>query len=280
MSDQNARNFAVPFLKMHGLGNDFVIIDARARSVTMTAAWAKAIGNRRRGVGFDQLAIIRPASDPGDAVAAEIEFWNSDGSRADACGNATRCIARLVIDETGAKEVVLQSARGRLTCVDAGRDVSVNMGQPQLTWQEVPLARDVDLNALPIDGAPGAAGMGNPHMVFAVPDAEAIDLAARGRELEHHPLYPERTNVEFCQVIDRNTIRMRVWERGGMITEACGSGACAAAVVLHRQGLTDRRAHLHLDGGVLEIDWRDDGVWMTGPTTHVFSGVLDPGLAA
>ena len=155
--------------------------------------------------------------------------------------------------------------------------VSVNMGPPQLQWDQVPLAHAVDdLMALPIEGQPGAAGMGNPHMVFAVEDAEAVDLAGVGPVLEHHPLYPERTNVEFIHVIDSQNIRMRVWERGGMITLACGSGACAAAVVSHLKGLTERKVTVHLDGGPLEIDWREDGVWMTGATSHVFDGVLTP----
>lgn len=275
MSDNETNMAALPFRKMHGLGNDFVIIDARNRDVAMTAGWAAAIGDRRRGVGYDQLAIFRDDPD----AEAQIEFWNADGSRADACGNATRCIARLLLNESGKAALTLRSGRGFLECVAVGENaVAVNMGQPQLDWRDIPLARDVDINALPVKGAPGAAGMGNPHMVFAVPDAEAIDLASVGPDLEHHPLFPERTNVEFCHIIDRSNIRMRVWERGGMITQACGSGACAAAVVLHRQGLSDRQVTLHLDGGALDIDWREDGVWMTGPVAHVFDGVLDPGL--
>ena len=275
MTKYSASDAALAFRKMHGLGNDFVIIDARAREVTMSADWAAAIGDRRRGVGFDQLAIFRNGTDSD----ADIAFWNADGSRADACGNATRCIARLLMDESGQDRLTLRSGRGTLMCRDAGAGlVAVNMGQPQLDWRDVPLAEDLDLNALPIDGAPGAAGMGNPHMVFCVADATEIDLAAVGPGLEHHPLYPERTNVEFCHVIDRNTVRMRVWERGGMITQACGSGACAAAVVLHRQGHCDRQVKMRLDGGDLDIDWRDDGVWMTGPAAQVFEGVLDPAL--
>ena len=140
----------------------------------------------------------------------------------------------------------------------------------------MPLARAVDLDALPLEGAPGAVGMGNPHCVFVVADAEAVDLAALGPRIEHDPLFPERTNVEFVQVIDRATIRMRVWERGGMVTLACGSGACAAVVVTARRGLTGRQVTVRLDGGELGIDWRDDGVWMTGPTALVFEGRLAP----
>ena len=259
------------FLKMHGLGNDFVVIDARDASDPVDAVLAKALGDRHRGVGFDQLAVIRD----GIGVAAEVDYWNSDGSMADACGNATRCVAQLLLAETKAKNLILRTGRGDLYAEDAGQGlIRVNMLHPQLTWQTVPLAGDVDLNALPIDGAPGAVGMGNPHCVFVVPDVEAINLEHIGPQIEHHPLFPQRTNVEFCQIFDRQNVRMRVWERGGMVTLACGSGACAATVVLHRQGHTDRHITLHLDGGKLNIDWRDDGVWMTGPTSLVFEGTL------
>lgn len=263
------------FLKMHGLGNDFVILDARPGGEAMTPALARALGDRHRGVGFDQLAVIRN----GAGVAAEIDFWNSDGSLADACGNATRCVARLLMTESGQSALDLRTGRGVLRAEDAGGGLTrVNMGPPVLDWQALPLAREVDLDALPIETPlgvlPGAAGMGNPHCVFVVPDAEAVDLAALGPRVEHDPLYPERTNVEVVQILDRETIRMRVWERGGMITLACGSGACAAAVVTARRGLTGRGVTVRLDGGDLRIDWRDDGVWMTGPTTLVFEGRL------
>lgn len=256
---------------MHGLGNDFVVIDARAGGTAVTPALARALGDRHRGVGFDQLAVVRA----GAGVAAEIDFWNSDGTPADACGNATRCVARMLMDEGAGPRLQLRTGRGLLTAEDAGGGLTrVNMGPPQLRWDEVPLARPMDLDALPLDGNPGAAGMGNPHCVFVVPDAEAVDLAALGPRIEHDPLFPERTNVEVVQVIDRETIRMRVWERGGMITLACGSGACAAAVVTARRGLTGRRVTVRLDGGPLGIAWQDDGVWMTGPTTLVFEGRL------
>jgi diaminopimelate epimerase len=263
----------LPFLKMHGLGNDFVIIDARAAERPVTAEMAQAIGHRYFGVGFDQLAVLTNS----DVADVDVAFWNADGSTAGACGNASRCIGRLMIAETGKDSVTLRTERRVLPVVNVDGDVvSVNMGQPQLEWQDVPLARDVDLNALPIEGEPGAAGMGNPHCVFVVDDIGAVDLPKLGQIYEHHELFPERTNVEFIQVLDRNTIRMRVWERGGMITLACGSGACAVGVVAHRKGLTERKVTIELDGGSLEIDWRDDGVWMTGSTQLVFSGVLSP----
>lgn len=261
----------LPFLKMHGLGNDFVVFDARGRENPMTPALVQAIGDRHRGVGFDQLVVIRD----GEGVAAEVDYYNSDGSISGACGNATRCVARLLMAETGAEVLTIRTRRGDLRCEDAGAGlIRVNMGQPQLTWREVPLSEDVDLNALPIEGAPGAAGMGNPHCVFVVEDAEAVDLPTLGARHERHPLFPERTNVEYIHIIDRETIRMRVWERGGIITQACGSGACAAVVVAHRKGLVGRRVTVILDGGPLLIDWRDDGVWMTGPAALVAEGRL------
>lgn len=259
------------FLKMHGLGNDFVVVDARGGPAPMTPALALALGDRHRGVGFDQLAVIRDA----DGVAAEVDFWNSDGTPADACGNATRCVARLLMQETGARALELRTGRGVLRAEDAGAGLTrVNMGPPQLDWAEVPLVRAMDLDALPLEGNPSAVGMGNPHCVFVVPDAEAADVAGIGARIEHDPLFPERTNVEFVQVLDHETMRMRVWERGGMITQACGSGACAAAVVTARRGLTGRTVTVRLDGGDLLIDWRADGVWMTGPTALVFEGRL------
>ena len=247
------------------------MIDARAGGDPVTPALARALGDRNRGIGFDQLAVIRD----GAGVAAEVDFWNSDGTPADACGNASRCVARVLMAESGAAALELRTGRGILRAEEAGGGLTrVNMGPPQLNWETVPLARDVDLDALPLEGAPAAVGMGNPHCVFVVPDAEAVDLAALGPRTEHDPLFPERTNVEVVEVIDRETIRMRVWERGGMVTLACGSGACAAAVVTARRGLTERRVTVRLDGGPLLIDWREDGVWMTGPTTLVFEGRL------
>ena len=269
------------FLKMHGLGNDFVILDARPGGEPVTPALARALGDRHRGVGFDQLAVIRN----GAGVAAEIDFWNSDGSEADACGNATRCVARLLMAESGQSAIELRTGRGVLRAEDAGDGLTrVNMGAPVLDWRAIPLARAVDLDALPIETPlgvlPGAAGMGNPHCVFVVPDAEAVDLGEVGPLVEHDPLYPERTNVEIVEILDRETIRMRVWERGGMVTLACGSGACAAAVVTARRGLTGRGVTVRLDGGELRIDWRDDGVWMTGPTALVFEGRLSQDFLA
>ena len=263
------------FLKMHGLGNDFVVIDARGGRDPVTPALARALGDRHRGVGFDQLAVIRDVA----GADAAIDFWNSDGTPAAACGNATRCVARLLMDETGAESLALQTGRGLLAAEAAGEGlIRVNMGLPQTRWDEIPLAREMDVDALPLPGRPGAVGMGNPHCVFVLPDAEEVDLADIGPRVEHDALFPQRTNVEFVHLIDPGAIRMRVWERGGMITQACGSGACAAAVVTARRGLTGRLVTVRLDGGDLIVDWREDGVWMTGPTALVFEGRLSPEL--
>jgi diaminopimelate epimerase len=259
----------LPFRKMHGLGNDFVVVDERGAAPRVTAALARAIADRHRGVGFDQLAVI---SDTPDADL-HLTFWNSDGSTAAACGNATRCIARLVMDQTGKSALTITTARGTLQAVDAGNGLtSVNMGQPQLDWYEIPLAEQMDTLHLPIDGAPIATGMGNPHCTFFVDDAEAVDLATRGALIEHHPLFPQRTNVQFASLIGPDHLRMRVWERGVGVTLASGSSSCAVAVAAARRGLTGRKVTITLDGGDLAIDWRDDGVWMTGATAYVFDG--------
>lgn len=259
----------LPFLKMHGLGNDFVIIDSRGQDDPVTPALARAIGHRRFGIGFDQLGVILN----GKGVAAEIVYWNADGSKSNACGNATRCIARLLMDESGVTELVLRTGRGDLACEEAGDGlIRVNMGQPILDWQDIPLAENVDPLALPIDGEPVATGMGNPHCTFFVRDAEIVDLSEIGQKTEHNPLFPERTNVQVAQVLDRQNIRVRVWERGVGPTLASGSSSCATLVAAARKGLTDRKATAHLDGGQLQIDWRDDGVWMTGPTMLVSRG--------
>jgi len=263
----------LPFLKMHGLGNDFVIIDARHAELPVTAKMACAIGERHFGVGYDQLVVMTKS----DGANVDLIFWNSNGTLSDACGNASRCIARLVMAEIDEREITIRTGSGLLVAqmADDGL-ISVNMGQPQLVWNKVPLKKNVDLIALPIEGEPGAVGMGNPHCVFVVDNVDSINLIEWGSKIETHELFPEHTNVEFIQIINKKTIRQRTFERGAGVTLACGSGACAVAVVAHRKGLTDRKVEIQLDGGSLKIDWRDDGVWMTGPTTIVFEGNLSP----
>ena len=265
------------FLKMHGAGNDFVILDSRGGGAVTTPALARALGDRNRGVGFDQLAEIR------DSETADIalDFWNSDGSRAGACGNATRCVAQHVMAGLGQDTLHIRTERGDLFAVcDPDGRVRVNMGQPILDWAAVPVARDVELLHLPLRGDPVAVGMGNPHCIFFVPDAEAVDLPARGAAVEHDPLFPARTNVEFATLLGPDHLRVRVWERGAGITLACGSGACATAVAAHQRGLTGRQVTLDADGGVLTVDWREDGVWLSGPVALVFDGRLSPDYLA
>ncbi len=266
----------LPFIKMHGLGNDFVVLDLRRGGGLPSAALAQAIADRHRGVGCDQLAAILPPEAEGED--ARLVFLNADGSRSGACGNATRCIARMLMDETGATALHLRTDHAVLAAEDAGAGLTrVNMGPPVTDWRGVPLAREVDTLHLPIEGDPVATGMGNPHVTFFVPALEAVDLPAFGAAMEYHPLYPERTNVELVEVLSPEAIRIGIWERGAGITLASGSCSCAAAVAAARRGLTGRRVTVHVPGGSLAIDWREDGVWLEGPTARVFDGVLSAG---
>jgi len=263
----------LPFLKMHGLANDFVVLDLRGGLSRPSAEIVARIADRHCGVGFDQLAAVEDCDD----ADARLVFWNADGSLSAACGNATRCIARWLMDQSGAATLRLRTDHGLLLAEDAGAGLTrVNMGPPVLDWRAIPLASDVDIDHLPIAGDPVATGMGNPHITFFVPDAAAVDLERFGPEHEHHPLYPQRTNVEVVQVLSRSEIRLRIWERGTGPTLASGSCSCAAVVAAARRGLTDRRVTVHVPGGQLLIDWRDDGVWMQGPTAIVFKGCLTP----
>ncbi len=263
-------NITVPFMKMHGLGNDFVVIDERTTGPVVDKAVAIGMGDRHRGVGFDQLATMGQTPD----ADVELKFWNSDGSTAGACGNATRCIARHLMTEKAVDRLTLKTERGILSARDVGGGkTSVNMGHPILHWKEIPLSEDVDLLSLPIEGSPVATGMGNPHCSFFVDSVDDIDLEVRGAEIEHHPLFPERTNVQYAHVVGPDHLRMRVWERGVGVTLASGSSSCAVAVAAQRLGLTGRDVKIDLDGGRIEIYWSEDGVWMTGPTAHVFDGV-------
>ena len=275
-----------PFLKMNGLGNDFVVIEARSAPFAPTAAEVRAIADRTTGVGCDQLVAIEPPGpEERDAgVDARVRFWNADGEEVSACGNATRCVGWLLMQSSGKDEVIIQSKAGRLFATRAGeRLVSVDMGEPGLDWGQIPLAEAQDTRALDVKRAehpalaeaPGCVSMGKPHVVFFVPDIETAPVAEAGPAIERHPLFPEHVNVGFAQVIDRGRIRLRVWERGAGLTKACGTGACAALVAAARRDLTDRAATLELDGGELFIEWREDGhVIMTGPAAVDFAGEL------
>ncbi len=272
----------LPFIKMHGLGNDFVVLDARRRPIALTEAATKAIADRKTGVGCDQLIVLEPPVVAGaDAV---MRIRNADGGEVEACGNAARCIAHLLMDGKKNGPVVLDTTGGRISATAAGDGrVTVDMGPAHDGWREIPLAREMD--TLHLDYAQGplkdpvAVNVGNPHVVFFVEDAEAVDLERLGALIEHDPLFPERINVEVVQVKSPDMLRMRVWERGVGITRACGTGACASLVAAARRGLTGRRAHVFLDGGALEIEWLDNNhVLMTGPVALSFTGTLDESL--
>jgi diaminopimelate epimerase len=269
----------VPFRKMQGLGNDFVVFDARERAIAMDGTRARAIADRHFGVGCDTLVLITPGT---AQVDASLRFFNADGGEVESCGNATRCVARVLMDERGLSRVKLMSRGGMLICSDADKGlVTVDVGVPKLEWNEIPLTEAVDTTKfpLPLEGAhiPAAAVlMGNPHCILFVDDAASAPVTQLGPRIERHPLFPNRINVEFAQVIDRSHIRMRVWERGIGVTLACGTGACATVVAAVRRGLADRKAEVQLDGGKLMIEWReDDHVMMTGPATRSFVGEID-----
>jgi diaminopimelate epimerase len=268
------------FVKMHGCGNDFVVLDGRAAALGITPARAAALADRRRGVGCDQLIIIEPAPE-GSGANAFMRIRNPDGAEAGACGNATRCVVEMLARETGRRHQVIRTVAGNLPAdlLDDGR-VTVDMGPAGLNWTDVPLARRMDTLHLDLAlGAvadPAACSVGNPHATFFVADVDALPVAALGPALEVDPLFSERANIGFAQVLTPERMRLRVWERGAGLTLACGSGACAALVNAHRRGLTARRATVLMDGGELEISWRDDGhVLMTGPVVTVFSGSVD-----
>ena len=268
------------FVKMHGLGNDFVVFDARDNAITLSPAKAKTVADRHFGVGCDTVVVIRPGGAQADA---SVQFFNADGSESESCFNATRCVARLLLDERGLARVKLSTKGGMLTCSDAGKGlVMVDMGPPRLDWSQVPLAGEVDTVNFPLDVggasmAVSAVSIGNPHCVLFVPDAQKAPVTELGPRIETLPFFPNRTNVEFAQVLDPKRIRMRVWERGVGVTLACGTGACATAVAAIRRGLTGRKVELLLDGGSLAIEWReeDNHVLMTGPTAMPFRGRLD-----
>jgi diaminopimelate epimerase len=269
----------VSFLKMHGLGNDFVVLDARRNAVALGPCGVRFLTDRRKGIGCDQLILLEPPRHPAAQLLMRIR--NSDGSEAEACGNATRCIALLLHRETGERRVRIETVAGLLEA-EALSDglVAVDMGPPRFGWREIPLARAVDTDRVDLSlgplSEPVCTNIGNPHATFFVEDVGIIDLASVGPILEHHSLFPEGANIGIAAIRDRAKIRLRVWERGVGLTPACGSGACAALVAAHRRRLVDRRAAVELDGGTLDIAWREDGhVIMTGPATTSFEGVVD-----
>jgi diaminopimelate epimerase len=277
-----------PFLKMNGLGNDFVVLDARRAPLAVSAADARAVADRATGVGCDQLIVLEPSRAGADVF---MRILNADGSEVAACGNATRCVGRLVMDETGARSASIETRAGLLLAEDGGAwdRVSVDMGRPRFRWDEIPLAepfpdtRRIELQVGPIDApllhSPSALSMGNPHAIFWVDDLDVVDLGKVGPMLEHHPIFPERANISLARVDAPDALALKVWERGAGLTRACGTAACAAAVAAARLRRTGRAVAVALPGGVLDILWRaDDHVVMTGGIAREGEGRLAPEL--
>ncbi len=267
------------FLKMHGLGNDFIVVDCRNSDGADIPGPTQimAYSDRKTGIGCDQFIVMVPAKDTKNDCHMLI-YNGGDASQVEACGNATRCVADILLSESGQRQVLIETVAGVLSCSRGqGGLVSVDMGVPGLGWQDIPLAAACDTLHLPLPGDPVGVNMGNPHCVFLYEqDVEPLDIEALGPSVETDPLFPQRTNVEFCQVIDRQTIRMRVWERGAGITQACGTGACATLVAAVRRGLVERTCTIKLDGGDLEISWDETSghIHMNGPVAYVFKGQL------
>jgi diaminopimelate epimerase len=271
---------ATDFVKMHGLGNDFVVVDARRAPFPLDDELARAIAERRTGIGCDQVITLEASRRAGTDLF--VRFRNADGAEAGACGNGTRCVAALVMEESGRERLTVETVSGVLEARRApGGQVTVDMGEARLDWRDIPLAKPQD--TLRVDLAlgplvePVCTGMGNPHATFFVPDLAAVDVERLGPELEFHPLFPERANIGVAQVLSSDRLRLRVWERGAGLTRACGTGACAALVAAARRGLTGRRAEVIVDGGVRTIEWLPNGhVAMTGPVATSFRGSFDP----
>jgi diaminopimelate epimerase len=273
----------LPFLKMNGLGNDFVVVPVDDTPFAPGPDLARAIADRDRGPGCDQIIAISRSVH----ADARMRIWNADGGEVGACGNATRCVGWLLMEASGLAAARIETAAGVLNVRHAGeRRVTVDMGKPGLGWSDIPLAREMETREIDLAfdsgladfqlNAPGCVSMGNPHVVFFVPDVDSTPVDAVGPGLEHHWLFPERANVGFAQIVGRDRIRLKVWERGAGQTLACGTGACAAVVAAYRRGLCDRAAVVEMKGGELFIEWRggDSHVLMTGPVALEFIGLL------
>ena len=277
-----------PYVKMNGLGNEIVIVDMRQKPAAISAEEARAVA-QPGGSPYDQLMVLYPPRATG--TDSYVRIYNNDGSEAGACGNGMRCIASLVSKETGKDRLVFE-VDGRVLSAWKNADglFTVDMGAPRFAWNEIPLAeefrdtRAIELQIGPIDQpilhSPSVVNIGNPHAIFWVDDVNAYDLASIGPLLEHHPIFPERANITLCAVKSREHIMIRTWERGAGLTKACGSAACAAAVVAARLKRTGRNVRVTLPGGELTIEWResDNHVLMTGPVEFEFEGRFDPAL--
>ena len=278
---------SIHFRKMNGLGNDFVVLDARKHPLALEPAQIAAIADRSHGIGCDQVIALEPS----DFADVFMRIWNADGGEVGTCGNAARCVAALLVAERGSPHVSIETESGMLAATVAkdGR-VTIDMGTPRFNWNEIPLSqpfddtRAIELTAVgdPRLSAPSVVNVGNPHCIFFVDDVEAHDLARFGPLLEHHQLFPERANISLAQVRSREHIVVRTWERGAGLTRACGSAACAAAVAAARLRRTGRKVTVTLPGGDLMIEWRerDDHVLMTGPVAYEYEGRFDPALFA
>ena len=273
----------MPFWKMNGLGNDFVVLDGRAAPLEVTRDQVRLIADRRAGIGCDQLIVMAPSQ----AADIRMRIWNRDGEEVESCGNASRCVADLVLGETRRRAMTIETLGGLLQCSrDGSGMITIDMGSPRFRWDEIPLSepfpdtRAIELEAGPLLGSPSAVNVGNPHCLFFVDDLDSIDLAAVGPVLERHPLFPERANISLVRVISPEHIALKVWERGAGLTRACGTAACAGAVAAARNELTGRQVTATLPGGDLAIDWRadDDHILMRGPVAYEWRGVV-PELA-
>lgn len=280
----------IRYKKMNGLGNEILVVDLRADRLALTPEMVRAVAAAPRS-GFDQMMVLLPPRAQG--IDATVRIYNNDGSLSGACGNGARCIAALVMQETGGSAATFETAAGLLNAWDAGDGlITVDMGPPDFNWETIPLAeefrdtRAIELQIGPIDApilhSPSALSMGNPHAIFWVDDVEAYDLSKIGPLLENHPVFPERANISLAQVMSREAITLKVWERGAGLTRACGSAACAAAVAAARKKLTERAVTVTLPGGPLRIDWResDDHVLMTGPWELEYEGAVSVETAA
>ncbi len=255
---------------MHGLGNDFVIVDARANDLSMTKSKAAAIANRETGIGCDQLIILRPS----EKADLKMQIFNRDGSEVEACGNATRCVAKLVGDKT-----LIETDGGLISGEEQKNGAIVDMGSPRLEWQDIPLAYAMDTLKMPIGWEnlkdPAAVNVGNPHVIFFVEDSDGIELDRLGAMIEVDPLFPDKVNVNVAHIAGED-IYLRVWERGVGLTNACGTGACATAVAAMRRNLVHSPVNVYLPGGRLKIGWQEgETIKMQGPTSYVFHGEVD-----
>jgi diaminopimelate epimerase len=263
---------AIRFRKMNGLGNDFVVLDARASAISLSPEAVRAIADRKEGIGCDQVVALEPSA----RADAFMRIWNADGGEVGACGNAARCVAALLGDERGVPRISIETESGVIgATVNDDRSVTIDMGAPRFAWSEIPLAKPfADTNAIAVEpagdpalGAASVVNVGNPHCLFFVADVDAHDLARLGPKLERHKLFPERANISLVQVLGPSHLKLRTWERGAGLTRACGTAACAAAVAAARRELSGRKVTVSLPGGDLVIAWREkDGhILMTGP---------------